>query len=172
MLAVLQKVVHGGTSEAVCCWLAYHTTSRAFELLCARCEDKGLVYVNSKLAAHEAVFCDRDPSWQEAVSGGLAQEVTGQLTLTGKGCWACNGSYHKLLLLQLTESGGKAYKLLACAPSPRVKLPFRNKEPDFAWAPRDRADMAGNPTVVLEVAVFNESEEELLAEGSDVADLT
>lgn len=76
------------------------------------------------------------------------------------------GSYHKLLLLQLTESGGKAYKLLACAPSPRVKLPFRNKEPDFAWAPRDRADMAGNPTVVLEVAVFNESEE-LLAEGSE-----
>lgn len=48
-----------------------------------------------------------------------------------------------------------------------MKLPFRNKEPDLAWAPRDRADTAGNPTVVLEVAVFNESEEELLAEGSE-----
>lgn len=116
---MLQKVVHGGTSEAVCCRLAYHTTSRAFELLCARCEDKGLVFVSSILAAHGAVFYDRDPTWQhETVSGGLAQEVTAQLTLTGKGCWACNGSYHKLVLPQHTETGGKTYKLLACAPSP------------------------------------------------------
>lgn len=58
-------------------------------------------------------------------------------------------------------------ELLSGAPSPRVKLTSRSKEPDFAWAPQDQLTMDGNPTVVLEVAVFHESEEELLAEGSE-----
>ena len=57
--------------------------------------------------------------------------------------------------------------LLSSGPSPRVKLPSRSKEPDFAWAPDDQLAVDGKPTVVLEVAVFHESEEELLAEGSE-----
>ena len=57
--------------------------------------------------------------------------------------------------------------LLSSGPSPRVKLPCRSKEPDFAWAPDDQLAVDGKPTVVLEVAVFHESEEELLAAGNE-----
>ncbi len=60
---------------------------------------------------------------------------------------------------------------LKAGPSPRATLPTRRKEPDYAWAPRGHTHTDGVPTVVLEVAVFNETEEELLAEGSEWLDL-
>ncbi len=63
--------------------------------------------------------------------------------------------------MQLLRSGG----------SPHVALSFRKKEPDFAWIPADLAAMDAAPSVVLEVAVFNESETELLNEGSEWLDL-
>ncbi|DBB11326.1 TPA: hypothetical protein ACH3X3_006754 [Trebouxia sp. C0006] len=61
---------------------------------------------------------------------------------------------------------------LKAGPSPRT-LPTRRKEPDYAWAPRGHTHTHtdGLPTVVLEVAVFNETEEDLLAEGSEWLDL-
>ena len=62
-------------------------------------------------------------------------------------------------------------KLLGSGPSPRVALTFRHKEPDFAWIPADLAAMGAAPSVVLEVAAFNESETELLDEGSEWLDL-
>ena len=61
--------------------------------------------------------------------------------------------------------------MLGSGASPRVALSFRNKEPDFAWIPADLAAMDAAPSVVLEVAVFNESETELLNEGSEWLDL-
>lgn len=61
--------------------------------------------------------------------------------------------------------------MLSCAPSPRVALETRNKECDFTWVASDCASMDGVPSVVLEVAVFNESETELQAEGSEWMDL-
>lgn len=42
---------------------------------------------------------------------------------------------------------------------------------NYAWAPRGQIPMNGVPTVVLEVGVFNETEEELLAVGSEWLDL-
>ena len=53
-------------------------------------------------------------------------------------------------------------RLLKAAPSPLVSLATRRKEPDFAWAPKGQTTVNGVPTVVLEVGVFNETEEELL----------
>lgn len=38
---------------------------------------------------------------------------------------------------------------------------------DLAWVARDYAPMDGVPSVVLEVAIFNEDEAELEAEGSE-----
>ena len=61
--------------------------------------------------------------------------------------------------------------MLGGGPSPRVALSFRNQEPEFAWIPADLAAMDAAPSVVLEVAVFNESETELLNEGSERLDL-
>ena len=87
MLSLLCKAVRDGTPQAVCCQLAYSTTSRAFELLCALSEERGLVFVNSMTAKVGAVFYDRDPTWQnEIVSGTLAQEVCAQLVRTGAAC--------------------------------------------------------------------------------------
>ncbi|KAL0026206.1 hypothetical protein WJX77_002194 [Trebouxia sp. C0004] len=68
-------------------------------------------------------------------------------------------------------AGKEALELLGSGPSPRVALPFRNKEPDFAWIPADLAAMDAALSVVLEVAVFNESDIELLDEGSEWLDL-
>lgn len=64
-------------------------------------------------------------------------------------------------------ASGDLYELLSGAPSPRVKLPSRSKEPDFAWVPQDQLTFDAKPTAVLEVAVFHESEEEVLAEGHE-----
>lgn len=61
--------------------------------------------------------------------------------------------------------------MLGSGASPRVALSIRNKEPDFAWIPADLAAMDAAPSVVLEVAVFNESETELLNEGNEWLDL-
>lgn len=61
--------------------------------------------------------------------------------------------------------------MLRSGPSPRVALTFRNKEPDFAWISADLAAMDAAPSVVLEVAVFNKSETELLNEGNEWLDL-
>ena len=60
--------------------------------------------------------------------------------------------------------------LLGSGVSPRVALSFRSKKPDFACIPSDLAAMDAAPSVVLEVAVFNESETELLSEGSEWLD--
>lgn len=87
MLATLRTAMNG-TPAAVCCQLAYSTTSRAFELLCSNSEVRGLVFVDASTAALGAVFYDRDPTWQhEVVSGALSREVFVQLSRTGKGCF-------------------------------------------------------------------------------------
>ena len=85
MLVMLRKARRRGTPQAVCCQLAYSTTSRAFELLCAHSETRGLVFVNSCTAAVGSVYYDRDPTWQhEIVSGALSREVFMQLGRVGK----------------------------------------------------------------------------------------
>ena len=61
--------------------------------------------------------------------------------------------------------------MLGSGASPRAALSFRNKEPDFAWIPADLAAVDASPSVVLEVAVFNENETELLHEGREWLDL-
>jgi len=60
---------------------------------------------------------------------------------------------------------------LSSEPSPRVALETRNKECDCAWVASDLASMDSVPSVVLEVAVFNEDQTELEAEGSEWMDL-
>lgn len=67
--------------------------------------------------------------------------------------------------------GKEALALLGSGASPHVQLAFRNKEPDFAWIPADLAAVDAAPSVVLEVAVFNEDEIELLNVGSEWLDL-
>lgn len=88
MLALLRTALRCGTPAAVCYQLAYSTTSRAFELLCATCEERGLVFVDSSKSAVGAVFYDRDPTWQhEIVSGALSRDVFMQMGRTGEGCF-------------------------------------------------------------------------------------
>ena len=86
MLEGLNSAIRSGTQQAVCCQLASCTSSRAFDLLCASCEKRGLVFVGCPDAKEGSVFYDRDPSWQhELVSGPLTQQVALQLSqLTGK----------------------------------------------------------------------------------------
>ncbi|KAL0048558.1 hypothetical protein WJX82_005844 [Trebouxia sp. C0006] len=76
------------------------------------------------------------------------------------------------LLNSAIRSSNDPGEWLKAGPSPRT-LPTRRKEPDYAWAPRGHTHTHtdGLPTVVLEVAVFNETEEDLLAEGSEWLDL-
>jgi hypothetical protein len=62
-------------------------------------------------------------------------------------------------------------ELLSGGPSPRVALETRSKECDYAWIASDLASMDSVPSVVLEVAVFNEDETELEAAGSEWMDL-
>ncbi len=69
------------------------------------------------------------------------------------------------------DAGVDVAETLSCALSPQVALETRNKECDCAWVASDCASMDGVPSVVLEVAVFNESEVELEAEGSEWMDL-
>ena len=72
MLDLLNSAIRSGTQQAICCQLASCTSSRAFDLLCASCEKRGLVFVGCPDAKEGSVFYDRDPSWQhELVSGPL-----------------------------------------------------------------------------------------------------
>ncbi len=86
MLDLLNNAIRSGTQQVVCCQLAVCTSSRAFELLCASCERRGLVLVGCPDAKEGAVFYDRDPSWQhELVSSPLTHQVAIQWSrLTGK----------------------------------------------------------------------------------------
>ena len=85
MLGLLRKAVRGGTAQAVCCQLACRTSSKAFEVLCALSEERGLVFVGPLDAEFGAVYYDRDPTWQhEIVSGQLQLEVNTQLSSTGE----------------------------------------------------------------------------------------
>lgn len=47
MARALDLILTSSTSQAVCCQLAASTSIRAFEILCANCEDRGLVFVHS-----------------------------------------------------------------------------------------------------------------------------
>lgn len=58
-------------------------------------------------------------------------------------------------------------EMLQGGPSPRVNLRTRRKEPDYAWIPECKMSMNAVPSVVLEVAVFHETAQELLEEGSE-----
>lgn len=60
-------------------------------------------------------------------------------------------------------AGAQVAEMLTAAGSPLIELPRRVKEPDYSWIPSDC--LANDPTVVAEVAVFHETEEELLAAG-------
>ena len=86
MLDLLDSAICSGAQQAVCCQLASCTSSRAFELLCASCERRGLVFVGCPDAKEGAVFYDRDPTWQhELVSGPLVHQVALQWSrLIGK----------------------------------------------------------------------------------------
>ncbi|DBB04799.1 TPA: hypothetical protein ACH3X3_010091 [Trebouxia sp. C0006] len=116
------------SSQAVCCQLAASTSFRAFEILCAKCEGRGLVFVHSDDPEQKLgeVYYDRDPSWQHEMVSGLLS---------------------KIVAFDLGQLAGT-----------------RNQT---AWIPADLAAMEAAPSVVLEVALFNESETELLNEGSE-----
>ena len=60
---------------------------------------------------------------------------------------------------------------MSSGPSPQVALEAQSKECDHAWIASDLASMDSVPSVVLEVAVFNEYETELEAAGSEWMDL-
>lgn len=153
MARALDLVMTRSSSQAVCCQLAASTSFRAFEMLCAKCEGRGLVFVHTDDPEQKLgeVYYDRDPSWQHEMVSGLLS---------------------KIVAFDLGQLAGKeALELLGSGASPHVALSFRNKEPDFAWIPADLAAIDAAPSVVLEVAVFNESETELLNAGSEWLDL-
>jgi len=75
MRNVLDSILATGSAQAVCCQLAACTSFQAFEMLCAQCEHRGLVFVPSGDPQQKLgeVFYDRDTSWQhELVSGNLS----------------------------------------------------------------------------------------------------
>ena len=77
-------------------------TSKPFELLYAKCEMRGLVYVDLPQDSTGAVYYDRDPTWQhEVVSGVLVREVTTQLSEMG-------GNFCCLFVLAQAGIGNKA----------------------------------------------------------------
>ena len=86
MLDLLNNAIRSGTQQAMCCQLGSCTSSRAFDLLCASGERRGLVFVGCPDAKEGAVFYDRDPTWQhELVSGPLTHQVALLLSrVTGK----------------------------------------------------------------------------------------
>ncbi|KAL0020442.1 hypothetical protein WJX77_003535 [Trebouxia sp. C0004] len=117
------------------------------------CEHRGLVFVHSHDPQQKLgeVFYDRDPSWQHELVPGVLSDVLA-------------GDLRELAGIDTSE-------LLSSGPSPRVALETRNKECDYAWVASDLASMDSVPSVILEVAVFNEDETELEAEGSEGMDL-
>lgn len=159
-------------------------------MLCSQCEHRGLVFVHSHDPQQKLgeVFYDRDPSWQhELVSGVLSDVLAGDLReLAGEAfsdslvaClqMKCKSSLQPCVLfaVMLTQSlcgvGIDTSEPLSSGPSPRVALETRNKECDYAWLASDLASMDSVPSIILEVAVFNEDETELEAEGSEWMDL-
>ncbi len=188
MRNVLDSILATGSAQAVCCQLAACTSFQAFEMLCAQCEHRGLVFVPSRNPQQKLgeVFYDRDASWQhELVSGNLSAILAVDLAeLAGEApsdmlvaCLqlTCKNPLQPCVPLAVSASfcdvGINIVEMLSFAPSPRVALETRNKECDFAWIASDYAPMDGVPAVVLEVAVFNENETELEAEGSEWMDL-
>ena len=82
MLDLLNNAIRSGTQQVVCCQLAVCTSSRAFELLCASCERRGLVFVGCPDANEEQFLLQRQ---HELVSGPLTHQVAIQWSrLTGK----------------------------------------------------------------------------------------
>ncbi len=82
MKKALDSILATGSAQAFCCQLALCTSFQAFEMLCAQCEHRGLVFVHSHNPQQKLgeVFYDRDPSWQhELVSGALSDILAGDL---------------------------------------------------------------------------------------------
>jgi hypothetical protein len=77
MVSALDLVMTRSSSQAVCCQLAASTSFRAFEILCAKCEGRGLVFVHSDDPEQKLgeVYYDRDPSWQHEMVSGLLSKI-------------------------------------------------------------------------------------------------
>ena len=77
MARALDLVITRSSSQAVCCQLAASTSFRAFEILCAKCEGRGLVFVHADDPEQKLgeVYYDRDPSWQHEMVSGLLSKI-------------------------------------------------------------------------------------------------
>lgn len=77
MARSLDLLMTSSSSQAVCCQLAASTSFRAFEILCAKCEGRGLVFVHADDPEQKLgeVYYDRDPSWQHEMVSGLLSKI-------------------------------------------------------------------------------------------------
>ena len=85
MLKLLKLVSYGPSTQAVCCKLAQLTSRKAFDILCAKHECRGLVFVYVPDSEHQIgqVFYDKESSWLHSlISGHLTTRVTVELVLT------------------------------------------------------------------------------------------
>ncbi len=82
MKQALDSISATGSAEALCCQLSPCTSFQAFEMLCAQCERRGLVFVRSQNPQEQLgeVLYDRDCLWQhELMSGALSNILEGDL---------------------------------------------------------------------------------------------
>lgn len=76
MLDLLNNAICSRAQQAICYQLASCTSSRAFDLLCASRERRGLVFVGCPDSKEGAVFDDRDPTWQHELVSSLLTHCT------------------------------------------------------------------------------------------------
>jgi len=82
MKKALDSILATDSAQALCCQLALCTSFQAFEMLCAQCELRGLVFVHSHNPHQKLgeVFYDRDCSRQhDLISGALSSILAGDL---------------------------------------------------------------------------------------------
>ena len=77
MVNALDLVMTRSSSQAVCCQLAASTSFTAFEILCAKCEGRGLVFVHADDPEQKLgeVYYDSDHSWQHEMVSGLLSNI-------------------------------------------------------------------------------------------------
>ncbi|DBB07587.1 TPA: hypothetical protein ACH3X3_009031 [Trebouxia sp. C0006] len=119
MKQALDSINATDLAQALCCQLSPCTSFQAFEMFCAQCERRGLVFVHPHNPQEQLgqVYYDRHFSRQHELLSGAPSNILA-------------GDLRELAGIDTSE-------LLSNGPSLQVALETRNKECDYAWIASD-----------------------------------
>lgn len=95
MLKLLKLVSYDPDTQGVCCQLAHLTSREAFDIVCAKHERRGLVFVFARDSGHQLgqVLYDKESNWLHSlVAGLLSSLVTLELARKAGAVFVCSAA--------------------------------------------------------------------------------